>query len=93
MVLTKISNSWKTARGKEIESVHPPFKSIILYGEARASLLKHVTKYVWQKLGKGEDINQIMEQQNFTNVSLQIIGKQTDRSEKLLHGLEENKKM
>ena len=85
MVIKKMTNTWKlTIKYEEIESVHPPLEQIKI-GEVKATPLKNIEST--NDIIRQAHIVQLMEQNNYTNINLQTIGKQTDKIENLLHNL------
>ena len=93
----RVSKDWKTTSGKHIDSIHPPFEAIQLEvntkGETtKACPLKNISKTTHDKPVKVKHIGHLVEQQNFSNISLHAIGQQTDRIEAiLLDGTKPNK--
>ena len=78
-----ISNSWKTERDPDIDSIHPPFEPVLVDGEIHGSPIKLFATSL-KKTSKVEHLGQIIEQQNFTNLALSTIGRQTERIENIL---------
>ena len=84
-VIKKLTNTWKLPnKTEEIESVHPPLEQIKIR-EVKATPLKNIEST--NDIIRQAHIAQLMEQNNFTNINLQTIGKQTDRIENLIHDL------
>ena len=85
MVIKKVTNTWKLSnKSKEVESIHPPLEQIKL-GEVKATPLKNIESS--NDIIRQTHVAQLMEQNNFMNINLQTIGKQTNRIENILYDL------
>jgi hypothetical protein len=88
-MIKRVSKDWKTTSGKQVEYIHPPFEPIQLEvntkGESvKACPLKNISRTTYSEPLKVEHIGHLVEQQNFSNISLHVIGQQTDRIEAIL---------
>jgi hypothetical protein len=88
-MIKKVSKDWRTMSGKQIESIHPLFEPIQLEantkGESiKACPLKNISKATYAEPVKVKHIGHLVEQQNFSNISLHALGQQTERIEAIL---------
>ena len=83
--MAKNNNQWQTSQGIIIESIHPPFctiKHIHQENIIKASPIKE-RKNLTDPINT-TDIRNIFEQNNYTNLNLNTIGKQLEKIETLV---------
>ena len=92
-VIEELSTTWElntsTSTQKTMESIHPPSNSIKYKGSLEAPCLSVPLKNTLNTKDdkafiKAEYLNQLIEQNNYTNLDLHTISKQTERIENLL---------
>lgn len=79
--LEKISQEFTLAKGEKVNSIHPPDATVQIQKDVLAVPYKSISKNLSEPVSIGA-INQVVEQNNYTNLYLQTLGKQLTRLER-----------
>ncbi|MCV5002938.1 hypothetical protein OFM39_25060, partial [Escherichia coli] len=79
-VVEKISQEFTLAKGEKVIAIHPPEATVQIQKDVVAVPYKSVSKNLSESVSLSA-INHVVEQNNYTNLYLQTLGKQLNRIE------------